>query len=184
MIKTKTEAGTIKAYRRHGFSWLSLTNSPCRSFLYTSACQIILCSVPAGYFLNMPRTGTILVSYYYLISDQVTSISICCSISPHVKRTMLNNTERFYVFSFLHYILYIYDNVELETRHVPIVDDLRTSTGIRTTSFSGAALDSIIKEVGRVLWHINHCRLFYDKSCLYLHIEYICFVNTFCRRHF
>ena len=28
---------------------------------------------------------------------------------------------------------------------------------------------------GWVLWHINHCRLFNDKSSLYIYIEYIGF---------
>ena len=31
--------------------------------------------------------------------------------------------------------------------------------------------------MGCVLWHFNPCRLFYTKSCLYIYIEYICFVN-------
>ena len=30
---------------------------------------------------------------------------------------------------------------------------------------------------GLVLWHINHCRLFNTKSCLYIYIKYIWFVN-------
>ena len=29
--------------------------------------------------------------------------------------------------------------------------------------------------VGWVLWHINHCRLFNAKSCLYIYIKYIGF---------
>ena len=28
---------------------------------------------------------------------------------------------------------------------------------------------------GWVLWHINHCRLFNAKSCLYIYIQYIGF---------
>ena len=31
-----------------------------------------------------------------------------------------------------------------------------------------------------VLWHINICRLFNAKSCLYIYIKYIGFVNIFC----
>ena len=30
----------------------------------------------------------------------------------------------------------------------------------------------IFSWVGLVLWHINHCRLFNSKSCLYIYIEY------------
>ena len=29
--------------------------------------------------------------------------------------------------------------------------------------------------IGLVLWHINHCRLFNAKSCLYIYIKYIGF---------
>ena len=64
------------------------------------------------------------------ISNQVPSISICCIVSLHPKRIILNNTERFYVFSFLHYMWYIYyDNVKLETHYDLAVNDLRTSSG-------------------------------------------------------
>ena len=41
-------------------------------------------------------------------------------------------------------------------------------------------LISIHNVDGLVLWYINHCRLFNAKSCLYMHIKYIGFVNTFC----
>ena len=37
---------------------------------------------------------------------------------------------------------------------------------------------------GLVLWHINHGKLFNDKSYLYIYIKYIWFVNTFCCHHF
>ena len=36
------------------------------------------------------------------------------------------------------------------------------------------------KNVGLVLWHINHCRLFNTKYYLYICIKYIWFVNTLC----
>ena len=32
-----------------------------------------------------------------------------------------------------------------------------------------------------VLWHMNHCCLFNPKSCFYIYISNICFVNTFSR---
>ena len=46
----------------------------------------------------------------------------------------------------MHYHFYItyyidYDPVKLETRHVPSVDDLCTSTGTWITSFSSAEVD-------------------------------------------
>ena len=34
---------------------------------------------------------------------------------------------------------------------------------------------------GLVSWYIIHCWLFKAKSCFYLYIKYIWFVNTFCR---
>ena len=34
---------------------------------------------------------------------------------------------------------------------------------------------------GLVLWLINNCWLFNAKSCFYMYIKYIWFVNTFCR---
>ena len=34
--------------------------------------------------------------------------------------------------------------------------------------------------LGWVLYHINHCRLFNEKACLYINILNIRFINTFC----
>ena len=38
-----------------------------------------------------------------------------------------------------------------------------------------------IRWFGLVLWHINHCRLFSPKTCLYIYIKNIWFVNIFIR---
>ena len=34
--------------------------------------------------------------------------------------------------------------------------------------------------IGLVLWHIDYCRLFKTKSCLYIYTKYIWLVNSFC----
>ena len=40
------------------------------------------------------------------------------------------------------------------------------------------------KSVGCVLWHINPCRLFHAKSCLFIYIRYmICEQIKFSRAH-
>ena len=43
----------------------------------------------------------------------------------------------------------------------------------------GSFKNAINKMLGLVLWHINYYWLFNAKSCFYIYIKYIWFVNTF-----
>ena len=85
-------------------------------------------------------------------------------------------------------------NLKIKTKHMKILIDsqaMLTSyqlkghvshkkcTNERFQIYSRAAAVNLERNslVGCVLQHINPCRLFNAKSCLYIHIEYICFVN-------
>ena len=85
--------------------------------------------------------------------DQVQRIFIYNIVLQQDKTIISNNIKQYRKICFFIFAYYIYyDNVKLETYHVPTVDDF-----------------------GLVLWHINHCRLFNAKSSLYIYIKYIRF---------
>ena len=50
---------------------------------------------------------------------------------------------------------------------------------ITTGTFHALNCSGHVCLVGYVLWYINDCWLLYAKSCLYIYIEYMWYVNTF-----
>ena len=74
----------------------SLLSSAANSSVFLPHTSQIMSRISAGYFSNVPRTGTILVPYRYLIYDQLPSFSICCIVS-HMKEIKSNKHFHFYI---------------------------------------------------------------------------------------
>ena len=81
--------------------------------------------------------------YIIWFRTQVPRISIHCIISPHMKTTPNDLMDfHFYITSYVYY-----DNVKLETQHIPFVNDLCTITGMHNITLSSANYDfAVCKE--------------------------------------
>ena len=90
-------------------------------------------------------------------------------------KIILNDTKWFYVFWFLHYMLY-YNNVKLETCHIVVVNDLWTNTGTCVTTLSNIALDGIpcLHKADQYKWSTNTCVSMYRSPRENIAYEFVC----------